>query len=469
MLPLTAWTTLRVPLTALLVSAVFLNSQTIQAQTGQAWSLERCIDYAQDHNLDARQQDITIQRSEVALKQSKLSQIPSVNGSTSYAFTFGLFTDPVTNLNVRDNLQSNNFQISAGLPVFQGLRIRHAIRQNEINVDLGRLDREAIEDGLAVDVAASYLSVLLNQAVLDVARTNSALSAEQFNNSNKLVDNGVIPEGDLLDLIAQMANDTLQIINAENNVTIAYVRLKNIMQYEEEADFQVEAPSDEFVSAMLVERGYNAEEVLATAENNFAALIRGKVAVESAEKGIALARAFLWPSVSLFGSIDTRYSDLQGVDFMTGNRTPPDAFGVQMEENFGQAWGVSLSVPIFNGWQVQQSVRNAELSKLSAELSQLQVIAQYRQIIEQAVADQRGAASSYRANVRLVEASSNALDFSEKRFNAGQTNTLDYTIARNNLTVAQTNLVQAKYNYLFALMSLEFYLGRPMELGASRN
>ncbi len=444
----------RAALTLLIFSGLMCGVSSAQ----QTWNLEKCLDYALSNNLDVQLSTIGVDQADVNLKQSQLSRLPNLNGSTSYGLSFGRFTNP-DNLTIdASTSQNNSFSLNSSVPLFQGFGLVRGVRLAQDRRALAELDQGAAEDQVKLNVLAAYLRVLL---ALEDQRRNDVqieVSRDNLSNSQRLANAGVIPEGNLRELEAQVATDELAVIQSQNAIAIAYLQLKLVMQADPEEEFSVEVPDPARMDALLAVENWDPKTIFLFAANNLPSFTGNALAEQIAQDNIALAKSDLYPSIGLSGGASTSwFTEKTLADFLP-------SYGTQLNNNFGQFVGIGLNIPIFNGGIVRSNIQSAELSFDRQKLTNQIELNTLRQTIEQAVADAKAASSSYRAASKVVEARQLALDFAQKRFEAGQAPSFELNNARNLLVASQVDLLTAKYNFVLASKTLEFYQGRKIEL-----
>ena len=445
---------------ALLILSLTLSQGFLRAQApgtaGEIWDLTRCLDYALEHSLDVALGDVAIRQADINVRQSKLAQLPNVSASASYGLGFGRNTTPDNQTIDASRSQNNTFGINGGMTLFSGFAVRNNIRLNQSSRELANMDRSAAEDLVKLNVATAYVGVLL--AMEDEKRLQSQLLVSQENlaNSVRLAEAGVIPEGNLRDLEAQLANDELGLIQTENGVKLAYLGLRLTMQTEAGLAFIVRPPSDERMAAELVKEDWDANVIFQRASGTLAAITSNDLAESIAAQNIILARSAFWPTLSLGGGANTSwFSSSELAAFLP-------SYGTQLDNNLAESVGLSLSIPLFSNGNNQAAVQSAELGLRQQEIFNEQELNQLRQTVQQAVADADAAAGSFTASLKVVEARRLATEFAQKRFDAGQATAFEFNNARNLLQQAEANLLRAKYTFLLARKTIDFYMGKEL-------
>jgi len=453
-----------------------------------AWDLTRCLRYAEDNNLQIKQAAIGIRQAELTQEQSKKSRLPNLSANASHNYNFGRSIDPTTNTFEAATIQSNGFGLNGGGLIYGGGQIQNSIKQSQYDVSAAQADADVVKNNLGLSVAQAYLQVLLAQDQINITQNRLKQTEAQLERTQKLVDAGAVARVTLLDLEAQVASDEQSIVTSENALVQAFALLKTQLNLDPDYKMTVERPafelSDEVdISTVTVETLYN------EAVKSQPQIVAGDYRKKSAEVGIDIAKAALRPSLTYFGNMSTNYSNrgttITGIDTVTvfiGDVVLPDgelfpvslnspdirreesSFTNQLNENLSQAVGLSLNVPIYNRGVNRINIERAELGVLSAELANEQTRQQLKNDIQNALIDARGALNTLRAAEKTLEAREVAFDSAQKRFDLGAINTFDYTAAKDALDIAKLNLLNAKYQYVFNLKVLDFYLGREITL-----
>ncbi len=452
----------------------------------EVWSLQRCIGYALEQNLTIKQSQANVKTALLGEGQARAARLPNASISSNLGEQFGRTVDPSTNQFSLQNIATNSYNLNAGLPLYAGGQIKHSITQARHNAGAAVADMEQGTNNLALQVASAYLTVLLNQEQLENTQSQVTLSQKQLANTLKLVEAGSLPLADRYNVEAQIARDEQAVITSENNLELAYLSLKQLMQMEPDFDLKVEQPEInpedvENMTAMKLSSIYE------TARTTQPSLRAGEFRIKSAQEGISIAKAGYLPSVNLFGGMNAFYSSANK-NFVAdgGTTTGPDNtilvnstpvtinqlfpsgsveninFFKQLETTFGQSVGLSLNVPIYQNGQVRLAVERAKLNVLNAQIQQNQTEQQLKNDIQTALANARNAKKQMEASQKTFVAAQLAYTNMEKRHAIGAVNALDLNTAKNSMDVSANNRTVARYDYLFRLKILEFYLGKPL-------
>ena len=462
---------------------LLLFSFSTQAQ--EEWSLLRCIEHAIEHNLTIKQSEINLDFAEIDKTQARHNRYPNLNFGTSFNTNFGRSTDPITNTNVTQSFVSNNISLSSGVVVFNGFRISNSIRRSDIDKRANEYDLEQSKRNISLNVANAYLGVLFADENLAIANSQLSTSEEQLVQTQRLIDAGVRPANEALDILAQIANNEQLVINAENSKQISLLNLKQLLRLDPDVSMILTAPTGVTVDSdpdlLTFLEVYNS--ALKAQYDVRAADLR----VESASLGEKIAKAGLMPSVNFFASIGSNWTDkgrridnfartlfeddvlINGEPAVLGQEvdvplTSKNPYVDQLNDNLAYGFGLSLNYPIYSNYSNRANVERAKLNTMLAQNQSEQTRDLLKTTVQQALADAKNSKRKLNAAERSVEAQTASFNNAEKRFNAGTINSFEYVTIKNALLEAEVNAVISKYEYLFASKVLDFYMGKPINI-----
>ncbi|NOX48338.1 MAG: TolC family protein [Chlorobi bacterium] len=468
----------------LLLSFVFLTTMTANSQETKIWTLEECINYALENNLNVKKQVLSIDLQNELLKQSQLEILPNLNGFVSHGYNWGQRIDPFTNRFATDRVRSNNLFLSADLNLFSGLQQLNKIKKNKLQLMASQYDSDAYKDEISINVATAYLQMLFFMESVGIAENQLGITVLQVNRTKKLVEAGTLAKGDLLTIEAQQASEELTLINAENNLELARLTLSQLLELATPEGFEIEEPELGLIESP--ETFLTPEKIYTTALDLRPEIKSASVKVESSERDLDIARGTLYPRLSLSGSWGSGYSGAnkigkdpftQSIPFgytasnetvyfdQTGYQSfSAKPFSEQLNDNMNESIGLNLNIPIFNGWKSRSSIAQAKIGIANANLDlELKKNNLYK-TIQQAYNDASSALNKHKASKKKVEATSESFKYSEQKFNVGLINSVDYNNAKKENNNALAELVQSKYDFVFRMIVIDFYLGKPLTL-----
>jgi outer membrane protein len=423
----------------------------------KAWTLEECIAHALQNNIQIKQQEIMTEYQAAALEQSKLSLLPTLNGSASHNYAFGRALDETTYEFTDQTVQSNNFYAGSNVTLFRGRVNYNTIQKNKYQVLASEQDLERFRDEISLSIALGYLQILLNQELVTATQAQIDLTRQQIERTGKLVDAGSLARGSLLEIEAQAAREELQLVNMQNQLTLALLTLAQMLELPNAEGFEVMIPVIAVDDASVKGDPVN---IYSIAEKMRPEILSAEYQLKSAEYDLAIAKGGRSPRLSLGASVSTAYSDNRLRPF-TDERYP---FNDQLNDNLNYGLGFSLNIPIFNGWQVNTGIRNSKLGIENSKYALENTKKQLYKSIQQAYTDATGAMKKYSASKKAVDAMEEAFRYAEQKLGVGMVTAVEYNQSKTQLLNAQSEMAQAKYEYVFKSKVLDFYRGIPLTL-----
>lgn len=440
---------IRIAATAMLLTVI-----SASAMAQDEWTLERCISYALENNIQVKQSTLQQESARLDKTQSLAQLFPSVNASTSFGTNFGRNIDPVTNSFVNEQVNTNSYGLQSNVTLFNGFRQLNSFKQSQIDLLAAEYDLKGLGNDISMNIATAFMQIMFNEELLMVAQEQLEVTVEQLDRTRKLVEAGSLPTGNLFDVEAQLASNELQVVNAENALSAALLTLKQMLNLPAAESFRIKRPDVDFPVEPLT--NLTVGSVYEQALNNWPQVRAREARLESARKSEKIAFATYTPSLNANASVFTRWSDASyfGIE--------PDPYGKQLDQNLGESIGLSLSIPVFNGLQSRTSVGKARLGRMNAELQLQDQKNQLYASVQQAYNDATAAKRQFDASDKSVNATEKAFEYAQQRYQVGMMNTLEFNTASNNLTRVRSELLRSKYDYIFKMKVLDFYQGKPL-------
>ena len=418
------------------------------------WDLKKCIDYAKEHNisLQLKKLDAEIQKNNT--KQTKLNLLPNLNASSSYNLSYGRTKDLATNDYVDINSKSVNFGISSSLSLFDGFQKINSIKQANINLQAYLEDIEKTSNDISLRITSFYLDILFKKELLKVAKDQLEITRLQIQRTSVLVEVGTLAKGTLMEQKAQAAQEELTVVTSENNLDLSLLDLAQLLDLSSIEAFDIEIPVLPVLNSGRIL--LNPNSVYKMALNSLPEIKVANLRLASTVKGLSLARSGMMPSLSLNAGWGTNYSKLKG--------SPAPSFNDQFKDRANKYVGLSLNIPIFNGGTVNRNISNAKININRSKLNLQNTKNILRKEIQQAHANALAAMKKYFSSETAVSSTEEAFRYTEEKFNLGIVNSVDYNQAKNNLLKSKSNLLQAKYEYIFRTKIIDFYNGVEISL-----
>ena len=464
------------------------------ATSQETWTLERCVQHAQQNSLQMKQAEISVKQARLSEQENRNERYPTLNASYGGNLNVGRTIDPTTNSFTSESTITNSVSLNAGVLLFNGNRVNNSIKQSKIDIKAAEEDANAIANDLSLQVAGAYLQILFDEEQLANSNKRLEQTQAQLQQTDKLIKAGTLPRADRLEILAQIARDEQDIITRDNAVIISYLNLKQLLQLDPDHKLKVEKPTI-VVPDDANPDAFTLRNVYAKALNNQPVIRANQLRVESAQLDTDIAKSLRLPTISLFGNLNSFYSNkvpdfenitnpgivgpgsvedvlidrnpaIREIQFFerTGVEFGKRQYFDQLNDNFGQGIGVNINIPIYNQNRTSIALERAELNIMSTQIADEQSRQQLKTDIQRAIADARAAKKQYEAAQKTVEALDAAYSNTEKRHQLGDVNTFEYTTAKNSLDQAAVDLIIAKYNYLYTLKVVDFYEGNKIKL-----
>ncbi len=461
-----------------LVCAIPMSAQ-------QVWSLSACIEHAEANNLDIQRGKNNMLLAEINEDQSKLAFLPTLNLNGGYYWNFGLTIDPITNTRQPGSRQTLGSTASSNWTLFNGGRNLYQLQQARMNAMASMYQQMELANNVYLNIASSYLQILVNQQLLEVADGQLKASAQSLKRTEILFENGAISKDNYLQSLAQVRTDEGNKISAENALLLSKLMLYQMLQLDTPfEEFDILVPEVDLTAAAMA--GYQREELLESAVEKQPSVQMATSNVSSANYGVKLAQSARVPSVAFSAQLNSNY--VQGLPYFTEyftlttytlvenpltgsidqvpqeinvpNPNSQTAYTVanQLLDNRNQFLGVGVQIPLFNGGQTHSAVQRAKIQLDNALIDQTQAELNVRQTIERAYLDAKGALAIYEASKISAEASAEALENAEVNFETGTISAFDFSLSKNQFLAAKSREIQSKFDYLFKVKVLEFYL-----------
>ena len=429
-----------------LIIAIITTAFSSQAQ--KVWTLDECVDYAMEHNVTILQHIISQNNAEYQYKMAKNAWLPTVSADASQSFGFG--QSPSANgVYVSDNSASTSFGISAGMPLFNGLSLYNQTKASSLELDASKKDLEAAKFDLKLLIMSYYMQVVYNKEIKTIAEQQLAITEEQHSKTQQLFELGKVAESNVYESAAQVATAKSSLVQANNNLILSILDIVQALELENVDGFDVVSPDDfnsiENKSLPSQETTYN------FALQHQPKMEAANLRLEKSYLDVKTSKSAWYPSVSLFAGYSTGYYKYFTKNFSNA------PFADQFSNNGRTSFGVRLSVPIFNANQTKYKV---EMTKLAIENQQLAINSAQKDLkkeIQQAFYSAVAAEQKFDAAEETYNAAEIAYRYSKESYDAGRATLLELNESKNRLFKSQSEMLQAKYEYMYRVAVLKFY------------
>ncbi len=435
-----------------LILVILLFATTcLSAQNNKVWTLQECVNYALENNISIKQSELDKEIASQDVVAAKWNFVPNLNANASQNYNFGS-SITASGARASADFSSNNFGINSSVILFNGFSNLYTLQQTKIGVEAKDAALEKMKNDISLNIVNAYLQILFAKEQVKVAQSQVDISQLQVDRIEELVSAGTRAEGDLYNVKSTLATDNQNLVVAQNTETLTTLRLAQLLQLPESTiliqEIAVEATDQSILNTGI-------DEIFKKAEETFPEIKLADLNIKIAEKTIKISQSNYYPTLSLNVGMSTVYQHRQGsTDFIT--------FSDQLDQNLGKSVGLSLNIPLFNRFQFRTTVSKNKIYYLKSEYSLTTEKLRLKETIQTAYTDAQASSKSFDAAVISVEAQNKAFDYANERYVVGAINSFDFNQIKNNLVSAQSQLIRAKYDFVFKLKVLQFYYGIPI-------
>jgi len=416
------------------------------------WTLSECIDYALNENIQVRRAGVSTAIGEINLQQARDNRWPDLSASVRESFGWQKETDEASGTTTFNGSNSTSLSLSSGVTLFSGFQAQNDIKKAGISYESLQYSTAETKEAVSVNIMNAYLQVLYAEEQVTNSTNQADATRKGLELASERLQLGAIANSDYLQVKTQLAGEELTLANAVSTLEMAKVTLMQLMELAVDEPFAVARPDIESIISTVV--AADPAEVYETALRVKPAVKNASLARESAAVDLDIARGAYWPTLSLSAGLSTNY--MSAADAVTT--------GSQLTGNLSPTAGLTASIPIFRNNQTKSSVAKAKAYITTAELDETDTRNQLRKEIEQACLDVRSAAVSYEAALRQREAALESYNVAEEKYRLGAMNSVDFLLQKTTLTMAESSLLQSKYQMVYSSRIIDFYRGLPLTL-----
>jgi Outer membrane protein len=442
--------------TIIILSYILFSMYLCAQDKNQEWTLRRCIRYAIQNNVSVKQIEQAKADREVSLDMSKKSWLPSVSANIGQNIDVG--RSPSKDGTIKDQSSTNSsFYLQTSMPLFEGLKIRNDIKAQVWNVLAATENLNKAIDDVSVNVFSYYMQVLFKREIENVAQEQILLCMNQLKRTETLVENGKIAKSQLYDMEAQLAKDKVTHTKAKNDVSLALLDLMQAMDLNiEESEFEIALPKIDEIVIEYMKGILSPDMIYDEAASYKPEIKKQEYLLESSMRTLDIAKSGFFPRLSLNASYGNYYYHYTGFENAS--------FSDQWDQNSRKTIGMTLSIPIFNRFQVRNNVRSAQIAITNQKLAIEEAHKTLYKEIKQAYVNAVAAKELYFSAETSVKSSHKAFQYAEESYNAGKTSVFEYNEAKTKYIQSLSEQKQAKFDFIFRCKILDFYSGVPISL-----
>ena len=425
---------------------------------GKEWTLQECINYALEKNIQLQQNKISLQESEIDIKDARASLFPSLSFSTGHNVVNRPYQEQSNTVSGTEIISSDekttyngNYSLNAQWTLWNGGQRLNNLKQQKTNRDIARLTVSETENTLQEQITQLFIQILYADESIQINRSTLEVSKATYKRGQELFAEGSLSKADLAQLEAQVSDDQYQLVTAESTWRNYKLQLKQLLELDGSEEFNLVLPelNEENILKMLPSQTDVYQAAMAIRPE----IQSSRLSIENAKLGISAAKAGYYPTISLSASSSS-----------TTNSASTNNWAQQMKYGWNNMIGISLSIPIFDNRQNKSNVQKARLQYNTSQLDLINKQKELYSTIEGLWLDALNAQQQYVAAETKVKSSQTSFDMVNEQFNLGMKNTVELLTEKNNLLSAKQQLVQAKYMAILNRTLLDFYAGNNIEL-----
>ena len=436
----------------------FVSLHAQEVQESHPWTLQECIDYALENNINLQKSKISAASTAVDKLTAKAALFPSLSFSTSQNVAYRPFQEKTNYVSGGEVVQSDkktsyngNYGLNASWTIYNGSKRLKTIEQEKLNTRMAELDVAETANDIEEALVQTYIQILYAVEAVKVNENTLATSQAQFERGKQLMEAGSLSRVDVAQLEAQVGTDNYQLVTAQTTLDSYKLQLKQLLEIDNDQEMNIALPeiNSEQVLVPLPEKS----EIYQTALSLRPEIESGRINIQALASGIDIARSGYMPTVSMSAGIGS--NNLNGSDF---------TFAEQMKNSWNNTVGITVSVPIFNNRQTKSAVQKAKYQYQNSILSLQEDQKNLYKTIESFWLDALSSQQRFIAAQERERSAMTSYELITEQFNLGMKNIIELLTEKNNLLSASQELLQAKYMALLNLQLLRFYQGEAFEL-----
>lgn len=426
-----------------------------QAMAQGSWSLDDCINYAKENNIQIQQAALTALSSAEDIKTDRAAFFPSLtfNSAQNLYWTQTNQGTITTGTGANSQVESGtnptyngNYNLNLSVTLYDGQNNINSLRQSKLNHQSDMYNAEMTSNNIEMQIIQAYYQILYaHESVLTDEEILKVAERELERTKSKLE----VGKGSKLD-VAQMESQYQQnyynLVNARNTEASNILQLKQLLQLDTNAEFVIDYQS--FSDDDVLAVSPSVEEAQQLALTHLPDLKAAELNVQSAELAVKIAKASYQPTLSLSAGVST-----------SNNNMSSSSYGKQLNDNLNQSVGLNLSVPIWDGRRTRSSVNKAKIAQTTATLDQADTRLQICNTISSLHLDILSAQARYESAIKSEASAKESFELMEERYGVGLESVIDLLTEKNSYLQARQETLQSKFTSLLNLQLMKFYTG----------
>ena len=409
-------------------------------------TLKECIERAIEKNISIKNSTLDLLNSSENKKIAIGNFIPNFNISGNHSWNTGLTQNITTGLLENQTTENSSVNMSVGVNLFNGLANIRRLHRANLDLLAKKYQLNDMKEDISLLIANSYLQILFNKEQLEVQMSQLDIAKKELKIAQTKFTNGVIPKGDLFEVEANLAKSEQSLVIAENNYFISKISLAQLLMIDDYSNFEIADENYDIPETNIL--GKSATEIINESVKHRNDIKLAETNLRIAIKDEKISRSSLIPSISAYYSYNSRVI----ID-------APTSLKNQFDLNAGESIGLQINIPVINGFNTRSNIKKSQLNILRSRNFLDQARLDLENTINQSLNDAKGAMKAYEAAKKTELARKTAYNYAKERFENGAMNGINFFQAQQLFESSQSDLIKAKYDYIFKIKVLEFYFG----------
>ena len=439
----------KIKLTGILLLACY----QMEAQN-PIWDMDQCMQYAVENSAGVKIQQWKNRSSREDVKSARGAFFPTLNAGISASTSFGRSIDPETNTYSTTSNFSNPYELSGSFPLFQAGSLINSLKVSKVGILMGKQEQMLKKNDVAIQTMQAYADYLYYTESVALANEKLEQSKATHTKTEHMEQLGLKSAADLALIYSDVAADEYNQIKQQNLRDQALLMLKGVMNYPLDSLLTIDTNT---VQQLVTPEVITDETLLFESAKSWVPQAKlSALNLRNSELQASIAKARLYPTLSLNGGINTRYFE----NLSAKGKVSP--FASQLKNNLGEWVGVTLNIPIFNGWSRRASLRKSKNNMHIAQLEKDETLRQLQTEIEMVVSDCRGLHKEAHQMARKVEADQLAYTVTRRKYEKGLLSVFDLQTSKHTLFQSKIEELRIKLNYLLKQRLAAYYNGQPI-------
>jgi len=441
---------------------VFLAYGQVFSQ--KLWTLDDCLKYALDNNIQYKRAELEVKLSSANATQSIMEMVPTLSGDASYGKAIGRAYNYNTNSYQDATVNSGSLSLSGSVTLFQGFSLVNGARASRYDFEKAKASLATERKNLSLNIMVKYIDVLFKRDLYKAAVQQEAISKQDLEKEENLFNLGGVSNAEYLEIKAQYARSSADVVSYQNQYQLVLIDLAQLLEIPDVIGFNIATPAS--VDSSLSYDLSPMDSVLAEKDSWFPEIKVAQNNMRAREMNYYSAIGQFSPRFYLGYSMSSWFADNAADPRDPTGKTiyPTYDYQRQVNDNRLKVISIGLSIPILDRFSAQTNKTRKRIAYNDARYSYQQTVNAATKEVINAYMEANGAWNNYMAAKDKIEASDAAWNATKEKYDLGSASSIELGIAQKNLFEATTNYINSKYSYVLRKEILDYYQGKPLTL-----